>query len=208
MRTSTFRFAPKRSAMCSPLAHPVLAGALLAVLLSGCAATQPEKDDMDPGMAQASSSSSAMEQDEDDIMDDDAEETVASSSASTMAPSSQAPAAAQNSKPASQAAAIDTKKKYADGTYVAQGTYRSPAGTETVDVTLVLSDDLVAEVRFSASSPSPKSQMFQKKFSEGIEQAVVGKSIDSLALSVVNGSSLTPIGFMDALAKIKLQAAA
>ncbi len=206
MRTSTFRFAPKRSAMCSPLAHPVLAGALLAVLLSGCAATQPEKDDMDPGMAQASSS--AMEQDEDDIVDDDAEEAVVSSSASTMAPSSQAPAAAQSSKPASQAAAIDTKKKYADGTYVAQGTYRSPAGTETVDVTLVLKDDLVAEVRFSASSPSPKSQMFQKKFSEGIEQAVVGTSIDSLALSVVNGSSLTPIGFMDALAKIKLQAAA
>jgi hypothetical protein len=47
----------------------------------------------------------------------------------------------------------------------------------------------------------------QGKFKEGFEEAVVGKPLDEIALTVVNGSSLTPKGFMDALTKVKLEAA-
>ncbi|KXK09170.1 MAG: hypothetical protein UZ21_OP11001000228 [Microgenomates bacterium OLB22] len=48
----------------------------------------------------------------------------------------------------------------------------------------------------------------QGLFAEGYKTQVVGKSIDELKLDVVNGSSLTPKGFEDALQKIKTEAAA
>ncbi len=95
---------------------------------------------------------------------------------------------------------------YADGTYTALGDYVSPAGPEHITVTLTLKDGVVTEVSSSEEAENPKSQYMQKQFAEGISAAVTGKSIDSLDLAVVNGSSLTPKGFMDALEKIKEEA--
>lgn len=206
MRNHSFRFAAKQSA--SPLAHPVLAIAMLGALLAGCGATVSNNDmDKDNNAMMEDANDDAMDQGamkadddgdgDDDAMGDDDEAMMERSSSSMPA-----------SQPASEAAMVDKKKAYADGTYTADGTYRSPAGQETVKITLELKDGVVAAASMEASSPSPKSTMFQGKFSEGLTAAVVGKSIDDLNLTVVNGSSLTPIGFMDALAKIKLQAAA
>ena len=48
----------------------------------------------------------------------------------------------------------------------------------------------------------------QGNFKAGFSELVVGKPVDQVSLSVVNGSSLTPKGFMDALAKIKAEAKA
>lgn len=95
---------------------------------------------------------------------------------------------------------------YKDGTYSASGAYTSPAGSENVEVTLTLKDGSVTNVVFKGDAENEKSKFMQEKFGEGISAQVVGKSIDSLDLAVVNGSSLTPKGFMDALEKIKQEA--
>lgn len=98
------------------------------------------------------------------------------------------------------------ENSYKDGTYSASGAYTSPAGPENVEVTLTLKDGSVTNVAFKGNAENEKSKFMQEKFGEGISAEVVGKSIDSLNLAVVNGSSLTPKGFMDALEKIKQEA--
>lgn len=100
------------------------------------------------------------------------------------------------------------KNKYTDGVYAADGKYSSPAGKESVSVTLTIKDDIVMSVDaiFSGKALNPGSIRAQELFSEGFKQYVVGKPIDSIKLTVVNGSSLTPKGFMDALTKIKTEA--
>ncbi len=97
---------------------------------------------------------------------------------------------------------------YKDGTYTAEGTYKSPAGQETVHITLVLKDDMVTRATFKGDATNKRSIQLQAAFATGFEEAVVGKNIDTLSLSVVNGSSLTPAGFMNAVAKIKAEAKA
>ena len=101
---------------------------------------------------------------------------------------------------------VTLRNKYIDGTYNATGTYTSPAGQEEIFITLVIKDDKVVSSNFEGKATHPTSKKLQGQFAEGFEQAVTGKSIDSLSLTVVNGSSLTPKGFMDALTKIKEQA--
>ncbi len=100
----------------------------------------------------------------------------------------------------------DNKSKYKDGTYTQTGTYSSPAGTESVKVTLTIKNDVVTDATFVGGAVNPTSKMMQSQFAAGFKTQVVGKSIDSISLTVVNGSSLTPKGFMSALAKIKAQA--
>lgn len=95
---------------------------------------------------------------------------------------------------------------YADGTYTKAGTYRSPEGRENVSLTLTLKDDVVTKSSFTATSDEDTSQRYMDRFSSGYSSLVVGKAIDSIKLTVVNGSSLTPKGFMDALAQIKTEA--
>ena len=95
---------------------------------------------------------------------------------------------------------------YADGTYTEKGTYTSPAGAEPVTVSVTLENGIVTTATFAGSATNPGSIMNQEKFSKGFAGQVVGKPIDAIALTVVNGSSLTPKGFMDALSKIKVDA--
>jgi NifU-like protein involved in Fe-S cluster formation len=97
---------------------------------------------------------------------------------------------------------------YKNGAYSADGTYRSPAGGESVSITLTLKDDVITDATFVGHTTSPKSERYQGLFADGFKEYVVGKSIDELSLTVVNGSSLTGAGFMDAVAKIKAEAKA
>ena len=97
---------------------------------------------------------------------------------------------------------------YADGTFTAKGEYTSPGGPEEVNVSLTLKDGIVSAAAFEGLATRPKSVKLQGQFAEGYAELVVGKSIDTIALTIVNGSSLTPIGFMDAIAKIKAEASA
>lgn len=95
---------------------------------------------------------------------------------------------------------------YADGTYTETGMYTSPAGQETVTVSVTLTNDVIASATFTGNATNPGSVTNQKKFADGYTALVVGKKIDEVALTVVNGSSLTGIGFMNALDAIKDEA--
>ncbi|HRH26039.1 MAG TPA: hypothetical protein PLF31_01015 [Candidatus Paceibacterota bacterium] len=108
--------------------------------------------------------------------------------------------------PVNESQPVADKRKYEDGTYGATGQYVSPAGAEEVGVTVTLTNDVITDVKFEGKAENPGSVTMQGKFAEGFSSLVVGKSIDEVSLSVVNGSSLTPKGFMDALDKIKAEA--
>ena len=93
-----------------------------------------------------------------------------------------------------------------DGTYSATGNYVSPGGSESVLVTLMLKDDIVTDAVVTGNANNPTSKNWQVRFVSNVKGEVVGKKLDAIQLDVVSGSSLTPVGFMDALAKIKVQA--
>jgi len=95
---------------------------------------------------------------------------------------------------------------YNNGTYQANGRYISPAGSEEVLITLTIEDDTITEASFEGLATHPTSRRLQDLFAEGFDNAVVGQNINQLNLTVVNGSSLTPRGFNEALEKIKTEA--
>ena len=129
----------------------------------------------------------------------------AGSSASSLP--SQMPVSSRAASAGSSAAAV-LESRYTDGTYSAVGTYRSPNGDESINVTLTLADNVVTAASVQSNATFEKSITMQGQFIAGFEAEVVGKSIDELNLTVVNGSSLTPIGFMEAGKQIKVQAQA
>ncbi len=96
---------------------------------------------------------------------------------------------------------------YVDGTYTADGTYNSPGGPESITVEVTLRDNTITTVTVTPHGVSPNAMRFQGEFVEGIADEVVGRNIDSLAVSRVAGSSLTSGGFNDAISKIKADAA-
>lgn len=96
---------------------------------------------------------------------------------------------------------------YQDGTYTAAGTYASPAGPESITVTLKVKDGAVSSVSIVNEATNEASIMYQENFAKGISAKVVGKSLDEIGgYSAINGSSLTPNGFDAALEAIKDQA--
>lgn len=96
---------------------------------------------------------------------------------------------------------------YKDGTYEAQGEYVSPGGPEEVGLKITLKDGIITDSAFTKMAERPMSVTFQEQFATGYKEFVVGKKIDEVNLTKVSGSSLTPRGFNDALAKIKAEAA-
>lgn len=97
--------------------------------------------------------------------------------------------------------------KYKDGSYSADGYYQSPGGTDFIKVTLVLKNDVVSDASITVpASTKPESKYFQDIVASDFKQYVVGKNLDQVNLTKISGSSLTPIGFNDAVAKIKAQA--
>ncbi len=101
-----------------------------------------------------------------------------------------------------------TAAPYKDGTFTATGVYDSPAGSEDLGVTLTLKDGLVTDSSLQLMATQRMSVRFQERFASGYKTAVVGKNIADLHLDNISGSSLTPIGFNDAVEKIKAQAKA
>jgi len=96
---------------------------------------------------------------------------------------------------------------YTDGTYTESGSYQTPNGTESVEVTLTLADDVITAVEVTGSGGSRDTQEYQGQFIDGIDAVVVGKNIDEISVSKVAGSSLTSGGFTQAVDAIKADAA-
>ena len=101
-----------------------------------------------------------------------------------------------------------TASVYKDGTYTTTGTYDSPAGYETIRVTLTLSHDIVTSASVTNMAGDHTSSRYQDRFIGGYQPYVVGKNINTINLGVISGSSLTPIGFNNALISIKAKAKA
>ena len=97
---------------------------------------------------------------------------------------------------------------YKDGTYTESGSYSSPAGRESIGVTLTLRSGIISDATVVRQATDQTASSYQGLFISGYKSVVVGKPIDSVSLSNVAGSSLTPKGFTDALDKIKTDAGA
>ena len=129
------------------------------------------------------------------------------------APTAEAPA--DTSKPSSEPSTAPSTtpetstgtSTYKDGEYTESGSYQSPNGTESVDVTLTIADDVVTAVEVVGHGDNPDSKHYQGEFIGGIDAAVVGKKLDDIAVTKVAGSSLTSGGFTEALDAIKVDAA-
>lgn len=133
---------------------------------------------------------------------DDAVPTKSETPLSSDSTSSTTPTQTPATKP-EQAVGSST---YKDGSYSATGTYMSPGGAEEVGVTLTLKNGIVTDSVFEAKASRPASVNMQNQFAAGYKQYVVGKKLADINVRKVSGSSLTPQGFNDAVAKIKVQA--
>ncbi|MCU1441200.1 MAG: FMN-binding protein [Rhodoglobus sp.] len=98
-------------------------------------------------------------------------------------------------------------RDYADGTYTESGDYSAPSGTETVEVTITLADNIITAVDVVGDATDPEARLHQGEFIDGIQGVVVGKNIDEIQVDKVGGSSLTSGGFNRAIDAIKADAA-
>lgn len=128
----------------------------------------------------------------------------ATTTPSTGGGATSAPADDATPSPSSGSAAGD----YADGSYTAEGQYQSPNGTESVEVTVTLENDVVTSVEVVSGATNPQSKFYQGQFIDGIADKVTGVDIDQLKVDRVAGSSLTSGGFNAAIEQIKADAAA
>ncbi|MCC7432374.1 hypothetical protein IT412_02495 [Candidatus Peregrinibacteria bacterium] len=88
--------------------------------------------------------------------------------------------------------------------YLAEGKYRSPAGQETIQVSLDLKNDKISDIKISSNTKAEISKKFQGLFLEGVKKEIIGKSITEVGtFDKVNGSSLTGAGFNQAMATLK-----
>lgn len=95
---------------------------------------------------------------------------------------------------------------YRDGTYSVDGSYDTPAGTQKIGITLVLSGGIVIDTSAVRRATNPTSKTYQDDFIANYKSSVVGKDISTLSLGKISGSSLTPNGFNAAVTAIKVQA--
>jgi uncharacterized protein with FMN-binding domain len=100
----------------------------------------------------------------------------------------------------------NTDASYTDGTYIADGSYQAPSGTESITVELTLADDKITDITVTPHATDPTAKGHQAEFVGGIADQTVGKDIDTLNVTRVSGSSLTSGGFKIAIEAIKEQA--
>jgi uncharacterized protein with FMN-binding domain len=117
-----------------------------------------------------------------------------------------APAVQDSTQTSNSVGNSNTPSAYKDGTYTAEGDYITHGGPESISVTVTLKDGVIELADVKSQARDQMSTLMQGKFISGYKPLVEGKNIDEVSLTNVSGSSLTPIGFEDALSKIKAQA--
>jgi hypothetical protein len=95
---------------------------------------------------------------------------------------------------------------YNDGTYQASGSYSTPGGTESIGVSITITNDTVSATSATNEATGRDSMSYVEDFIGSYSSFVVGRKLDDIQLGVVAGSSLTPHGFNQALESIKQQA--
>ena len=125
------------------------------------------------------------------------EEAVAEETVVEEAPAEEEPAPAEESV-----------SLYKNGTYTQSVTYNTPAGPESIDLTITVEGDIVTGASIVDHSTDRESQEYVERFVKGLDALSNGVALAELdSVSVVNGSSLTTGGFNEALAAIKVSAA-
>lgn len=114
----------------------------------------------------------------------------------------------QTTDPVASASSTDTST-YKDGTYQATGTYVTPEGRETIQLTVTIKDGVIQDTSIDNSASNRESEQYQTRFKSNYKTLVVGKKLTEVgSLSRVAGSSLTSNGFNNALDEIKSNAKA
>jgi uncharacterized protein with FMN-binding domain len=114
------------------------------------------------------------------------------------------PTAASSSTSASTPAT--SSSGYKDGTYTSTSGYYVPHSSESIDVTLTISNGVITNASIQNSEGDNVSARYQEDFAASYKSHVVGKSISGLKLSIVSGASDTTLGFNDALSQIASEA--
>lgn len=96
---------------------------------------------------------------------------------------------------------------YKDGTYSATGSYSTPNGQESIQLTVTITGGVITSTSLVENARSGEAKEYQADFASGYKTLVVGKKVDEVSLSRVAGSSLTSNGFNKALETIKTDAA-
>ncbi|HHW50606.1 MAG TPA: hypothetical protein GX406_03915 [Pseudoclavibacter sp.] len=143
-----------------------------------------------------------------DASQDDDTTTSASTTVTAEAAESSSAAASESSSASSAVSSDAEDSGYQDGTYMAEGSYTAPSGSESIEVSVTLESGLITAVDVSADATNSQAAYYQKNFASAIEAEVVGKSLDEVSLSSVAGASLTTQGFETALETIKADARA
>ena len=112
---------------------------------------------------------------------------------------SQQSSSSQNESPTES---TDTST-YEDGTYSATGSYISPGGVESIDLTMTIENGVITATELGQNASDGDAQQYQAAFASGYAELIVGKDVNEVSLSRVAGSSLTSNGFNDALDQIK-----
>ena len=97
---------------------------------------------------------------------------------------------------------------YKDGVYSVTTSYTAPGrSTHTVTTAVTLANDIVTKttVAFSGDNVETSSE-YQNRFAAKYQTQVVGKALNSVALSRVGGASLTTNAYNKALAEVKSSA--
>lgn len=97
---------------------------------------------------------------------------------------------------------------YKNGTYKANGSYLSPGGRESIDLTVTIKNGVITNTELVQNATDRDAREYQAEFAKGYADLVVGKEVNSVKLSRVAGSSLTSNGFNSALDQIKQDAKA
>ncbi|MDP4008455.1 MAG: hypothetical protein Q8P68_04670 [Candidatus Peregrinibacteria bacterium] len=96
---------------------------------------------------------------------------------------------------------------YKNGTYSAEAGYLSPAGNESISVSLTLDNDIVTAVNLVPHASNETSIKFQSAVKNAAPALIIGKKLTDIgAFSKISTSSLTLMAFNQAISSIKASA--
>lgn len=134
-----------------------------------------------------------------------AKPTGTTSTAPSAEASAPPPAAVTTAAPAAPSIA-PVPTVFKDGQYSATASYNSPGGLQSLGVTVTVTGDKVTMSTLDLMGKIGISITYQKLFESGYLDQVVGKDLATISLGAVAGSSLTALGFNDALSQIQTAA--
>ena len=97
---------------------------------------------------------------------------------------------------------------YKDGTYSATGSYSSPGGLESIELTVTIKGGVITDTSLVTNATNGDAKDYQAEFASAYKSLIVGKNVERVTLSRVAGSSLTSNGFNRALEQIRTEAEA